>query len=273
LLDIRHADDHCASGIERKVDEIPSPIENANRIVDRVRDDAKTPHAFGSFERGPQSELDQRIRQSLSLPRAVHGQLPKQRDRDRVRLIPLMRLRQKGALELSRAERYVADDPASASGRYDVDAACATLVIVPRVSGEPCVHSRAAAVEGVAIVGCGERTRRRDSPRFYGFQPGLRCMRAFSLGSTSAGRAAHASKASHDSAGIVTVDRFRTSISAASTAARRTKSLTEVRLWLAAASSNSRSAGLIRTLRMDVAARALLIRMTLAYTLLPLKRP
>jgi hypothetical protein len=89
---------------------------------------------------------------------------------------------------------------------------------------------------------------------------------------SSAGRAAHASKASHDSAGIVTVDRFRTSVSAASTAARRTKSLIDVRLWLAAASSNSRSAGLTLTLRMDVAARALLMRMTLAYARSLLKR-
>ena len=167
---------------------------------------------------------------------------------------------------MGRAKRHVADDPANADGGYDIDAAQAVLVIVPRVPGKPCIHSRAAAVEGVAIVGRRERTRRRDSPRFYGFQPDPRRMRAFSLGSASAGRAAQISKASHDSAGIVTVDRFRTSVSAASTAARRTKSLTEVRFWLAAASSNSRSAGLIRTLRIDVAARVLLMRMTLAYT-------
>jgi hypothetical protein len=174
LLDIRHADNHCASGIERKVDEVPSSIESANPVVYRMRDDAKTPYAFGSFERGPQGELDQRIRQSLSLPRSIHRQLSKQCDRNRVGLIPLMRLRQKGALDMGRAKRYVADDPSSARGRYDVDSARATLVIVPRVSLKPCVHSRAAAVEGVAIVGCRERTRRRDSPRFYGFQPGLR---------------------------------------------------------------------------------------------------
>ena len=61
------------------------------------------------------------------------------------------------------------------------------------------------------------------------------------------------------------VVRFSALISAASIAARRTKSLIEVRACVAAASSKSRSSGLNLTLRMDVAAVVLLMCMTLAY--------
>src|SRR5271166_3483020 len=99
----------------------------------------------------------------------------------------------------------------------------------------------------------------------YRSQLGLRCISAFSLGRTSLGRAAQASKASQDSAGIVIVVRLSTAISAASIAARRTKSLIDVRDWNAAAFSNSRSPGFTRTLKTDAVARALVMCMTLAY--------
>ena len=81
----------------------------------------------------------------------------------------------------------------------------------------------------------------------------------------SAGRVTQASNASQSLAGIVTMTRLSTSISADFNALRRTKSLRLVRDCSAAASRMARSAALTRTLRTDVVDDKTDMRMTMAY--------
>src|SRR5689334_5564008 len=98
-------------------------------------------------------------------------------------------------------------------------------MIAPGVPAEPDIHRLAAAVEGLAVVAFLERTWRRNVSPPHPCHVGGRRPSFFSAGTALAGRFTHASNASQSLAGIVTMLRSSTSISAASSALRRTKSL------------------------------------------------
>src|SRR5271166_2825686 len=119
-------------------------------------------------------------------------------------------------------------------------------MIVPSVAPKPRVKRVPPTIEMVALVIFRERAWRRyvrhvDGRRARSFRPAI----------LRAGFLAQASKRSQSFAGIVIILRSSTSISAASRALRRTKSLRFVRDCEDAASNSARSWSLNRTLSTD----------------------
>src|SRR5882672_5180133 len=115
------------------------------------------------------------------------------------------------------------------------------------MSPQPCVQRLSAAVEMGAIVALQQWTRRR-----YFRHVGGRRASSLMPASSRAGFAAQASNRSQSFAGMTTTLRSSTSISAASSALRRTKSLTLVCACADAASRSARSSSLNLTLSTDV---------------------
>ena len=131
-----------------------------------------------------------------------------------------MWLGQERAFDLGRTQGDVTDDLAGRGIADYVGAGDAGRVVRPGSLTEPVVERVTTAVEAAAVVGLGERSRRR-----YRCHVGALVASSLSAGINSAGRLTQASKASQSLAGMVTMRRSSISHSAASTALRRTKSL------------------------------------------------
>src|SRR5262245_26196512 len=157
-----------------------------------------------------------------------------------------MSLGQELTLDLSGAQRHIANDQPGADVADDACARHAGHMVVPRMSPKPGIERVSAAVEMIAFVVFRQRTRRR----YLRHVGGLR-VRLLMPAISRAGRAAQASNRSQSLAGMVTIRRSSTSSSAASSALRRTKSLTFVRACVDAASNSARSSSLNRTLSTD----------------------
>src|SRR5713101_4214522 len=157
-----------------------------------------------------------------------------------------MRLGKKLALDLSGAERHVARDQSRGGAADDAYARNSRHVVVPGMAPEPRIKRIPPAIEMAALVIFRKRARRR----YFRHVGGLR-ESSSSPAISRAGFAAHDSKRAQSFAGIVTIRRSSTSASAASSALRRTKSLTFVRACEDAASNSARSSSLNRTLSTD----------------------
>src|SRR6266699_2422874 len=96
---------------------------------------------------------------ALPLIGLVDCELTKQRDRDRIGLVALMRLGEKRALDLRGAQGHVADNRSRRGVADDAGARKAGGMIVPGVT-EPSVQGIAPAVEPAAVVLLGQRSRR-----------------------------------------------------------------------------------------------------------------
>ena len=88
-------------GIKREIVEVPTFVESANVVVDGMRQDAKTGDVYRRPQRRAQRKKEQRSGVSLALVVFVNGELPKQCDRHGIRLVPLLRLRQKCPFNLT----------------------------------------------------------------------------------------------------------------------------------------------------------------------------
>jgi len=194
----------------------------------------------------------------------VDGELAEQERRHGIGSITLLGFWKKGTFDLRRAQGHVADD--AVCRRIGNDAYPRKIVgmIEPGMAAEPSVHRVPTAVENVAIVGLSQGARRGRQRPIHCSQVGTRRASAARPGFGCAGRLSHVSKASQSLAGMVTIVRLSTSVSAASTALRRTKSLRLVCAWSAAASRSARSLGLTRTLSI-VVATGVVMCITLAY--------
>ncbi len=84
---------------------------------------------------------------TLTPPRGVDRELAQERHGNRIGLIALSCLRQKGALDLRRTQRNVTDDPARGDVCNDVDPRRSVRMIVPGMPSEPFVQRWPAAVE------------------------------------------------------------------------------------------------------------------------------
>ena len=183
---------------------------------------------------------------ALALIGFVDTELTKQCCRHRVRLVASVRLSKEFALDLSGAQRYVSDNQSGAGVTDHADARIAGRMIVPGVAAKPRIQRVPPAIEMVSLVTFRERTRWR----YFRHVGGLRAS-SLSPAIVRAGFDAHASNRSQSLAGMVTMRRSSTSTSAASSAFRRTKSLTLVRACEDAASNRARSSSLNRTLNTD----------------------
>ena len=114
---------------------------------------------------------------ALAVVVLVDGQLAKQRDRHRIGLVALMWLRRERALDLCRTQGDVADNLAGRGIADDIGAGDAGSVVRPCSLTEPVVERVATAVEAAAVVGLGERSRRR-----YRCQVGARAASALMAG-------------------------------------------------------------------------------------------
>lgn len=240
-------------------------VKAAHPVVERVRDDPDAADDLGGAQRHFQREMQEIGGQSPALIASIDGELSEQRDGQRIGAIAPLRLGEKGALDLRGAQSDIAGNPSRGRIGDHIDARCAAHMIDPRMTAKPAVERRPPAIEKRAVIFFGERTRRRDG-RVQLSQDGLRRASSASAGLVSAGRFTQASNASQSLAAIVMTLRASTSVSAASTAFRRMKSLSEVRDSSAAASSSARSSGVTRTLSTELACVGPVMCMTIAYS-------
>src|SRR3954469_9232725 len=188
----------------------------------------------------------ERARMTSALMQAVDGKLTEQCNRNSVRHIALARSREKRALNLRSAQAYVADDPAARSLANYARARDARRMVVPCVALKPSIQRIPPAIEPAAIVRFDKRSRWR-----YFRHVGGRFASSFSAATSRAGFLAQASKRAQSLAGMATMRRSVTAISAASSALRRTKSLRFVCACEEAASNRTRSSSLKRTLKTE----------------------
>jgi len=234
--------------IEGEVVKAVPRIKPAHGLIERMRQDPPTRNIPGSPERSAQREQQKRACVTFSVATLVDCQLAEKRRRQGIWFVSLSRFRKAGSLDLRRAQRHIADNTSSRYVANDIDARNADGMIGPAVASEPMIHRIAATVETAAIVRFRERSRRR----YFRHLSGLR--ESFSSAAIFwGGRCAQASKALQSLAGMTTRRRSRKSISAASSALRRMKSLILVRACSDAASKRARSASFTRTLNTELA--------------------
>ncbi len=197
---------------------------------------------------------------TLALAGTMDRELSKQRDWHWMRHVATIPLRQKLALDLRGAQGDVPHDQIRPSVADDAGARNSGGMIVPGVPLKPHIQRVSAAIEMAALVLRREWSRRR----YFRHVGGLRAS-SLSAGTARPGLAAHASKRAQSFAGIVTTRRSSTSISAAASALRRTKSLTLVCACDEAASRSARSSLLNRTLRTEDDMVQTSMCMTIAY--------
>src|SRR6266508_1495190 len=262
LFEVDHTYDHRPPRIKGNVLKAPSPVELADLLIDRMGEHAKAPDLVGSPQCRRQCEKKKRARMALALIGLVDGQLPQQRRRHRIGLVASVGLGKEFALDLRGAQRHVADDQPRAGVTDYACARDAGHVIFPRMASEPPIEGVAPTIEMAALVVFCKRAWRR----YLRHVGGLRAS-SLSPAISRAGFAAHASNRSQSLAGIATIRRSSTSTSAASSALRRTKSLTLVRACADAVSNNARSSSLNRTLSTDdgMTESSVLRCMTLTY--------
>ena len=159
---VHHAQDHCASRVEREVGETPERVEPTQVLVERVGDDCCASHAVRCLQGCPQCELKQRKCVPLPLPRPVDRELSEQRHGNRIGLVALPRFWKECALDLRCAQRHVADNPTRCDVCDHVDAGGAARMIVPCMTGEPFIQGGATAVETRPVIASGERARFRN---------------------------------------------------------------------------------------------------------------
>jgi hypothetical protein len=116
-LEVDGAHDHRAARIEGQVLKSPPAVEGPDAVVDRVGDDAETPYLPCGAHGCLQGEEQKRTRMNLALPIGTDGKLPQKRDRNGIRLVALVRLREKRAFYLCCAEANEADDFAGAGSQ------------------------------------------------------------------------------------------------------------------------------------------------------------
>src|SRR5262245_47821217 len=183
---------------------------------------------------------------ALTLMGSVYCKLPEQRSRYRVRFVSLMSLGEELPLDLSGAQRHIAHDQLSTRVANDAHTGDTRCMIMPGMPPEPCIERLPPAVKVAAVVVFRQWAWRR----YFRHVGGLRASSLIPA-TSRAGFAAQASNRSQSFAGITTIRRSSTSISAASSALRRTKSLTFVRACDDAASRRARSWSFNLTLSTD----------------------
>jgi len=240
-FELSNACNHTSPRIGGEFFEAKIPIEAAHVLIERVRQNTKATDFLRKPHGGPDGEHQQRPCHVLPLISMVDSQLPQQEDD--IRSVTLGGFWQVSALDLSCAERHITRNQSLRLVAYDRDARNTGFMIVPSMAAEPIVERLAATVKSPSVVIRRERTWRRQSSHTGRYEASLR-----NAGTSLAGLAAHLSNSSHFSAGIVTTRRSMISISAASTALRRMKSLRLVRDCSAACSKRSRSSRVTRTL-------------------------
>ena len=160
-LKIDDADNHGTARVAGEVLEAPAAVEGADAVVDGVRDHAEAPDFVRCADGSLEGEHQKRTGMALAVVIFVDRQLAEQRDRHRIRLVSLMRLRQERAFDLGRTQGDVANDLAGRGIADDVGAGDAGRVVRPSALTEPIVEGVATAVEAAAVVNLGERSRRR----------------------------------------------------------------------------------------------------------------
>ena len=177
----------------------------------------------------------------------VNSELTKQSYGQRIRLIALPRFGQNRTFDLAGTQSHISNKGIGICRTNDIDTGSSTQMIVPGMTPEPAIQRISSTIKLAAIIIFPQRAR-----RIYARHVGFLCANFCSFAFFAAGRKTQASNASHCCAGMVTILRPRRLTSAASTEARRTKSLRFVRASSLAASNTALSAGLTRTLRMEV---------------------
>jgi hypothetical protein len=173
---------------------------------------------------------------ALALMGSVYCKLPQQRSWYRIRFVSLMSFGKELPLDLSGAQRHVTHDQLCAGVADNTHTGDARCVIMPGVPLEPCVERLPPAVKVAAVIVFQQWAR----SRYFRHVGGLRASSLIPATSRP-GLAAQASNRAQSLAGMMTIRRSSTSISAASSALRRTKSLTLVRACDDAASRSARS--------------------------------
>jgi len=56
---IRHPNNHGATGVEKQILKAPAPVEGANAVVERMRDNARAADQHRRLKRGPQGEEEE----------------------------------------------------------------------------------------------------------------------------------------------------------------------------------------------------------------------
>src|SRR5215216_5103213 len=191
LLEVDHTHDHRPLRIEGQVLEAPMSIKLANPIIKRLRQNSKAGDIVRSPQCRRQRKQKERTRVTLSLIAFVDRELSEQRCRYALRLVALVRFGKERALDLSGAQRHVADDEFRVRVTDDAHAGDARDMIVPGMTSEPFIQSLAPAVEATALIIFGKRSRRR----YLRHVGGLRAS-SLSPAIARAGRAAHASNRS-----------------------------------------------------------------------------
>ena len=182
-----------------------------------MRDQAVAADTVSGRECRSKGKVEERRRETLSLPLPIDRKLGEQDCRYRVGLIALPALWKGASFDLGGAKRNEAGDCSGPAFTNDIGAGRAQHLVSPGMPMKPGVEGGPPAIEGKAVVVFLKRARAGQSSH-----AGL-CPASFiSAGISFAGAWHHASKFSQASAGIVTTRRSIIVSSAASIAWRRT---------------------------------------------------
>ena len=159
FFQIRHAHDHRPPRIIWQVLKPMPDIERAHGVIDRMSNDAPASHISRGPERCTKRKQQQRARIPPSLVVPMYRKLTKERSRQWIRFVAPIRFLQGCPLDLSSAQRDIANDQACRLPTQDIDPRQATSMVRPAMAPEPLIHRSSAAIERHSIVIFGKRPR------------------------------------------------------------------------------------------------------------------